>query len=90
MRLSKAYLDIFLVLNKIGSIKVITPLVFLTILSMFFLIPIKIAGLGVRIDDILILLCIPILILHAKYVVVEKYIIPILLDIVRFYCLHYC
>lgn len=79
MILNKIYFDIFLILNKIGSIKIITPLVFLTMLSMFFFIPISIGGLGVRIDDILILLCIPILILHAKYVVVEKYIFPIML-----------
>ena len=79
MILSKVYLDIFLILNKIGSMKIITPLVFLTLLSIFFFIPINIGGLGVRVDDILILLCIPILILHAKYIVVEKYIIPILL-----------
>lgn len=79
MRLSKIYFDIFFILNKIGSIKIIIPIVFLTILSIFFFIPIKIGGLGVRIDDILVLLCIPILILHTKYIVVEKYIIPILL-----------
>jgi len=79
MTLSKIYFDIFLIFTKIGSIKIITPLVFLTLLSLFFFIPIKIGGFGVRVDDILILLCIPILILHAKYVVVEKYIFPILL-----------
>ncbi|MCT7597605.1 O-antigen ligase family protein [Aliarcobacter butzleri] len=68
-----------LIFNKIGSIKIITPLIFLIILSIFFFIPIKIGQLGVRIDDILILFCIPILVLHTKYVVVEKYIISILL-----------
>lgn len=79
MILSKVYLDFSLILNKIGSIKIITPLVFLIILSAFFFIPINVGGLGIRVDDILILLCIPILILHAKYVVVEKYITLILL-----------
>ena len=54
---------------------------------MFFFIPIIIGGLGIRVDDILILLCIPILILHAKYVVVEKYIIPIFIFSDDFYLL---
>lgn len=70
---------LMLILAKIGSIKILISLVFLTLLSIFFFIPIKVGGLGVRVDDILILLCIPILILHAQYIVVEKYTILIML-----------
>lgn len=69
MILNKVYLDFFLVFNKIGSIKVITPLVFLTLLLMFSLIPINIGRLGVRIDDILILLCIPIMLFLFSLIV---------------------
>jgi len=79
MVLNKIYFDILLLLNKIDSIMIITPFVFLALLSIFFFIPINIGKLGVRVDDIFILLCILILILHAKYVVVEKNIFSILL-----------
>ena len=65
--------------NRNVYTKLITPLVFLTIMSIFFFIPIKISGLGIRIDDILILLCVPLIVLHIKYIKNEKYIYPILL-----------
>ncbi|PUE67492.1 O-antigen ligase family protein [Arcobacter lacus] len=74
---NKIYLNIHLFLkNSLNNINII---ILIILLSIFFFIPIDIGRLGIRIDDILILLCIPILILHTKYIVVEKYIIPILL-----------
>ena len=77
------YLDfnkyIVLIFNKIGSFKIIVPIIFLTLFSIFFLPPIKILGLGIRLDDIIVLLFTPIFLFHKKNILVEKYIFFIIL-----------
>lgn len=57
----------------------VTFLTFLTLLSIFFLVPIKILGFGVRVDDVLILTCVPLAILYLRKVRTNRYLLPICL-----------
>lgn len=67
-----------LILDTIGRLPIITPVVFVTIFSFFFLPAIQIGGFGLRIDDITLLLIAPLIILQKRVVRLNTFIVLML------------
>lgn len=63
--------------SNISQINTLPHLVFVILLSVFFLPPIKLFGFGIRVDDVLTLIIVPFIVLHFAEIQNNKYLKPL-------------